>query len=308
MPRSRKTNIRMYSAWNYENEIENLNRLSAQGWQLEHGGSFGSRFVRNDEIHYIYQLDYQPGQMNLARYLETYREQGWEFVNNTFNGWYYFRKLYNPDLSEEEYAIFTDRASLKEMNGRWANIAMMITILLGVFLLIGSILYITVPMLPTLVLNAAIGVEFIMLLRGYLIMKDTEKSKNDKRDNLRLAVLFGVIIIGILASSLLRTARPMGGCHMSAEYYNPITAVMDNGTILNTFEVKYTDRYYLDLEVKADTDVTFSITDGAGKTVFEKTGSDYDLSNEKLKLLHGEYNVIISDFEGGALDIEYDFE
>lgn len=304
MARSKKAIIRIYSAWNYEKEIEDLNKLSTQGWQLEHGGYFASRFVRNDGLRYIYQLDYQPGLKELGRYLETYREQGWEFVNKTFNGWYYFRKLFDPALPAEEYEIFTDRASLTEMNRRWANIALTVAILLGILLLID----ITQPMLPSLVMIAAIGVELIMFLRGYFIMKDTEKRKNDKRDSLRLAVVFGVLIIGILASSFLRTARPGGEYRMSAQYNAPIQAGVDNGTVLNTFKIEYTDNYYLDLAVEADTDVTFRIADGDGKTVFEKTGNDYGLSGVKLKLSSGEYKVLITDFAGGAINIEYNFK
>lgn len=308
MARSKKAIIRMYSAWNYEKEIEDLNKLSTQGWQLEHGGCFCSSFVRNNGLRYIYQLDYQPGLKEMGRYLETYSEQGWEFVNRTFNGWYYFRKLYDPSLSAEEYEIFTDRASVKEMNSRWAKLALTMTILFGIMLMIEGIFCITAPTIPTYVLITAVGVEFIMFLRGYLIMKDPQKSKNDKHDSLRLAVVFAVLIIGLLTSSFLRTARPGDECRMNAEYYNPVKAGIDNGTILNTFKIEYTDRYYLDLEVKADSDVTFSITDGAGKTVFEKTGREYILSDVKLKLLPSEYKVIISDFAGGALNIEYDFE
>ena len=57
----------------------------------------------------------------MGRYIETFREQGWEYVNSTFNGWHYFRKLYDPALPEEAYEIFSDRESLHELNSRWAE-------------------------------------------------------------------------------------------------------------------------------------------------------------------------------------------
>ena len=32
-----RTTHKLYSAWNYEGEIEELNRMSEQGWQLVEG-------------------------------------------------------------------------------------------------------------------------------------------------------------------------------------------------------------------------------------------------------------------------------
>ena len=40
MAKDRKTVWKMYSAWNYEKEIEDLNRASEQGWNLVKGRSF----------------------------------------------------------------------------------------------------------------------------------------------------------------------------------------------------------------------------------------------------------------------------
>ncbi len=92
-----KTSYKIYPAWNYQKEIEDLNRASEQGWQLVNGGCLHSRFVKNSDIHYRYQLDYRKvGDM--GRYIETFREQGWEYVSSTFNGWHCFRKLYDPSL------------------------------------------------------------------------------------------------------------------------------------------------------------------------------------------------------------------
>ena len=103
-----KRSFRMYSAWNYMQEVEDLNKMSDEGWQLVRGGCFHSKFVKNPDIRYRYQLDYQKID-DMARYIEIFREQGWEYVNSTFNGWHYLKKLYDPALPDEAYEIFTDR-------------------------------------------------------------------------------------------------------------------------------------------------------------------------------------------------------
>ena len=55
-----KRKFGIYSAWNYELEIQELNDMSAQGWQLISGGCFSNKFKKNIELQYRYQLDFQP--------------------------------------------------------------------------------------------------------------------------------------------------------------------------------------------------------------------------------------------------------
>ena len=103
-----KRKFGIYSAWNYELEIEDLNRMSADGWQLiKGGGLFSNKFKRNTELQYRYQLDFQPNIEDKGRYIETFREQGWEYINSTFNGWHYFRKLFS-ELFLDQLVIFRD--------------------------------------------------------------------------------------------------------------------------------------------------------------------------------------------------------
>ena len=100
MGKQYKRSFKVYSAWNYQREIEDLNRASEQGWQLVKGGCFHSVFEKNPNVQYRYQLDYRRID-NMGRYIETFREQGWEYVNSVFNGWHYFRKLYDPTQPEQ---------------------------------------------------------------------------------------------------------------------------------------------------------------------------------------------------------------
>lgn len=84
MARQYKTSHRVYTAWNYQKEIEDLNKASEQGWQLIKGGCFSSKFKWNPDVRYRYQIDY-PGKVeDMGRYIETFREQGWEFINATY--------------------------------------------------------------------------------------------------------------------------------------------------------------------------------------------------------------------------------
>ncbi len=117
--KSHMTSRKVYGVWEYDREINDLNRLSEQGWQLEHGACFNSKFVRNEQLRYIYQLDYAPDLEDKDRYLSFFEEQGWEYINTTFNGWHYFRKPYREGMSEEETQIYTDKESLIEMQNRY---------------------------------------------------------------------------------------------------------------------------------------------------------------------------------------------
>ncbi len=115
----------VYAAWNYEKEEEALNKKSKEGWQLVKGGCFYSTF-RKDTTVYRYKIDFNTkmirGSIEKERYIEMFAEQGWEFINTTFNGWSYFRKHYKEDLAEGEYEIYTDQESYFEMLNRWIKI------------------------------------------------------------------------------------------------------------------------------------------------------------------------------------------
>lgn len=139
--RQHKTSHRVYGAWEYRREIEDLNRESRDGWQLVRGGCFYSRFERDEGITYRYQIDFRGKIENMPHYLESFRDQGWEYINSTFNGWHFFRKVYHPDLPENEYEIYTDEVSLAQMHGRWRRMAMIlgsILLLVALVTLAGS--------------------------------------------------------------------------------------------------------------------------------------------------------------------------
>ncbi len=195
MGKQHKTSYKMYSAWNYDLEIEDLNKASAEGWQLIKGGSFCSKFKYNPDICYRYQLDYQPHIEDMGRYIETFREQGWEYINNTFNGWHYFRKIYDPTLPEDHYEIFTDRASISEMNGRWAKLATGLSLFMAIYILIELSFYIWQPKLPTLITILLFGFMLFIFVRAILIMRNPDKKKRNPKDGILLAAFLGTVIL-----------------------------------------------------------------------------------------------------------------
>ncbi len=186
-----KTSYKVYTAWNYEKEIEDLNKASEEGWQLVKGGCFHSKFTKNDQIIYRYQLDY-PGTIDdMPRYIETFREQGWEYINSTFNGWQYFRKVYDPSLPEEEYEIFTDHSSLKQMNNHWIKIATALDIIMILFTIIMLVTCFAQPSLPHILRTISYFCLIILLTKGILVMKHTDHADRLKDDSR----LFGALLL-----------------------------------------------------------------------------------------------------------------
>ena len=293
-----RTSHKVYSAWNYEKEIEDLNRASEEGWQLVRGGCFHSRFVKNDSVRYRYQLDFGKIE-DLPRYIETFREQGWEYMNSTFNGWHYLRKAYDPSLPEEEYEIFTDRESLKEMNGRWSRIALGIGIVLALFTVLYAIRIFREPNIPHLFQFLIFAVEAVVLIRGGLIMRDPDTSKSRRGDGALFATFLLVIVIGCAGMIATESLRPHAGATSQAA---SIDAPIEDQQ-WTYFDVKYTDNYYLDLTIEGYDPVTVSIADDAGNQVFSKTAQNlFEEKGIKVRLKPGHYWCTISAESGYSVE------
>ena len=296
-----KRSFRMYSAWNYMQEVEDLNKMSDEGWQLVRGGCFHSIFVKNPDIRYRYQLDYQKID-DMARYIEIFREQGWEYVNSTFNGWHYLKKLYDPALPDEAYEIFTDRESLKEMTGRWTRFATILGVLFGIMAIIEAFRVITAPNLPRLMQLFTLIIESGLLLRGAFIMRRTEPGQKLRHDSLILGIFFACIFIGAASNIILDDMRPNFYTQQQAdEVFEPI---VENRWV--DFDVKYPDNYYLDLMIKADEPLTFEIVNEADEVVYTETGTDVDKKDIKIKLPKGTYGFRMSVNSGFELACSID--
>ena len=306
-----KKKYNIYSAWNYEQEVLDLNAQSEKGWQLVKGKSFSHKYEYKPEVCYRYQLDYLPGISGTAemiRCLDAYKEQGWEFVNKTFNGWYYFRKVYDPTLPETEYELYTDRSSLKEMQGRWAAPATIISAAAGLLSLFWGIRFFLQPCLPFLVAALTMGIEFLVFLRAVILMRNPDKPKAHRGDCLFMVLFFAVLIGGLTLFVTLLENRPYNTCRTSAAYYDAIPAELEESTRWDSVSVSYKDRYYLDLNIDADVPIRLSITNDAGETVYTVKESSLTEEDLMLRLEKGEYKVYLSDFAGGGFDISYQFE
>ncbi len=294
-----KTSFKAYSAWNYEQEIEDLNKASEQGWQLVKGGCFHSRFEENPDIRYRYQVDF--GRVdNIGRYIETFREQGWEYINSTFNGWHYFRKLYDPSLPEEEYEIFTDRQSLSEMQHRWGRIAMILGIVLFLFAILFAVRAYRQFNLPHVIAVLLFLIESTVLTRGASIMNDADASKNRKGSNAFLAVFMAVIVIGAASMITLESLRPAFSTDQRASSME--IPKIDEEWL--DFDVKYPDNYFLDLEMKADKPITVKIVDDEGNVAYEQTSLDFKEDDIQLRLSRGHYRLLLSAGSGFSVSCE----
>ncbi|MBR6377509.1 MAG: DUF2812 domain-containing protein [Oscillospiraceae bacterium] len=303
MAKDRKSSWQAYVAWDYEKELEDLDRASQEGWQLVRGGCFHNKFVKNPQVRYRYQLDY--GRIDdMGRYIETFREQGWEYVNSTFNGWHYFRKAWDPALPESAYEIYTDRSSLPEMEQRWARIAGIVgMVLLG---LTGGWLWSTIrqPQLPHLIMFLTLAVEAGFLLRGWVIMRSSNSPRKRGGESRMFLIFLAVILLGVAASITLTYLRP----HFTTSQQASSVEFPVEDKDWQDFAVKYPDNYFLDLKMQAEEPITFSILNEAGETVFTKTETDFEAQNLRIRLPAGEYRYRLSLSGTGGFLVECELE
>lgn len=133
MGKDTRISNKVFTAWNYDKEEEYLFNQSLNGWELARGGCFFSKYIHNNEKVFKYKVDFNPLGKDYKKkrlYVDIFEDQGWEYINSTFNGWHYFKKEYRPELPEEEYVIYTDRTSLIEMRNRWVKVARIIQIVI----------------------------------------------------------------------------------------------------------------------------------------------------------------------------------
>lgn len=295
MSKQYKRSFKAYPAWDYQSEIDELNRMSEQGWQLIRGGCFAGKFVKNPEVRYRYQLDFRRVE-DKGRYIETFREQGWEYVDSTFNGWHFFRKLYDPALPEEEYEIFTDRESLNDMRRRWARFGTGIGIALALAALLVGVLLFLRPRWPLLAEFLLFAVESAFLLRGAVLMRKRDPARR-RGERALFAAFVLTLILGAAATLTLTEQRPYENSQMAAEELGE--PMIDNRW--NYFRVRYRDNYYLNLDFEAEEPLTFAIYNEAGETVYTATGTSFAEKNIRLPLTKGVYEFSVTATSGFEL-------
>ncbi len=292
-----KTIHRVFFAWNYPAEIEYLNKASEEGLQLVHGGCYSSKFINDPDVRYRYQIDYGKIE-DMGRYIETFREQGWEYINSTFNNWHYFRKAYDPTLPEEAYEIFTDRQSLNEMTRRWSRLALLIAFLA----FCGNIMYlidlIKRPSLPAALSFTAILIEVIVLVFGAIKIGKADARRNVKGDTALFTVFLVVLLAGLISGLTLKGMRPSFWTSQQA-------SSIDKPKVESSwadFTVKYADNYYLDLEMRSEKPMTFKVMSEKDGEIFSKTTEEFSEKDIRLKLPAGNYWLNMSAESGYFVD------
>ena len=282
--RNKKHRFAMYPAWEYRREIEDLNALSDKGWQLEKCGNLHSVFYRDESVRYRYALDYNQNIDDPARYRDTFAEQGWEFVNDTFNGWHVFRKRYDPSLPPEEYDIYTDEQSVQDMASRWSRLGYvcgtieLICAALNLFALIGRLSIINIAM------------ALVCLILGVVILVGARRIRRPEtagmpRKSLRWC--FAVVFI-LLALGLVFGLNHFGAISTSEYVYDP-----DLPPWTWEMSVPLPDFYTLEVEADTDANVEITVTDKSG-AVLETMGGGGDLrAKETMFLLPGKYDVTV---------------
>lgn len=292
-----------YTAWSYQKEIDDLNKKSQEGWQLIKGGCFCSKFKKNPDLCYRHQIDY-PGKIeDMGRYIEIFREQGWEYVNSTFNGWNYFRKPYDSTLPEKEYEILTDRQSMREMTGRWQKLAIVFSIIFALLTILFTVAYVLTPKLPLLIDAVIYLIATLYFLRGIFLMKNPEKGRKKRREGLFLSLFIIFWIIGNLSVLLLTGLRPDLVSSYTSDNTAPIT---EEAIEWMDFSVPYKDNYYMSLVISNDFPACLSIVDENGEVVYEIQGANVDKEDIRLNLCKGNYRILLSDFSGGKLSINFE--
>ena len=197
MKKNIKVERAVYAAWDYELELKHLNEMSEQGWQLIQGGCFHTKYEWDDSVVYRYQLDHNMKIENRLRYIDTYREQGWEYINSTFNGWHYFRKVYDPAKSAEEYEIYSDRPSKEEMAGRLGRLLAVLSVIGGLLFAASLVFFILEPSMAMIGIIAEMLAALILAGTGTVRMRSVGRGERPAR-KFPVAAMAAVVAIGLV--------------------------------------------------------------------------------------------------------------
>lgn len=303
MSKQYKRIFSMYPAWGYQKMIEEFNKQSQQGWQLIRGGDFFNKFKKNFDVQYRYQMDY-PGKVeDLGRYIETFREQGWEYVNSTMTGWSFFRKPWDPSLPEEQYEIFTDQLSLRQMINRWVKVVSVLAVIIAVLFTYFTVCFIRRPCLPTLILFLVY--ILIALFTTYNIVRMIRFQKDRTYHGHRAIMLAFLVMafIGCGCYAYFSMHRPYFNARFLADEMSGIPDKMGNVLEWGTIDILYEDNYFLDLNIVADSPLCFTFLDESDKVLYTVTDDHVGLSDLKLHLEKGHYRMCYFNFEGKKLDV-----
>lgn len=109
-----KTQIRIFTIADFEEEEQWLESQHQKGWKLKHI-TFPCfyKFEKCTPEKVAYRLDYQNKHQD-SDYHQMFKDYGWEYCQQ-FMGWLYFRKPITTSVDSSEYEIFSDNESRIDM-------------------------------------------------------------------------------------------------------------------------------------------------------------------------------------------------
>lgn len=114
MAKSRKTEIKIFTIADYEEEEIWLREQHRQGWKLVNTNlPVFYHFVKCEPEDVVYRLDYKNSGED-SNYMQMFEDYGWEYFNNCM-GWLYFRKPVAKIDSNMDAEIFSDGESKLDM-------------------------------------------------------------------------------------------------------------------------------------------------------------------------------------------------
>ena len=279
----------VYAAWDYELELQHLNQMSEQGWQLIRGGCFHTKYERDEGVVYRYQLDHNMKIENRMRYVETFREQGWEYINSTFNGWHYFRKVYDPELPAEEYEIYSDCPSKQEMASRVGRLLAVLAGIVGLMFAASVAFFIREPGMAMIGIMVEMLTALLLTGIGAVRMSSVGRGEAPAR-KFPVAAMVTVVMIGLVWFMVFASAE-----HRSMASWSHQT----DGCAEIAFEMKLPDWVDISVQLHDAQEMTVMVL---GDNGFERA---YDAERtdeleedqalvkrvENLFLLPGKYTV-----------------
>lgn len=114
--KTEKTLWHRFDECGFDEELGLLDAMSEQGWQLADMRVFTQKYVFDDSTVYRYAIDHQKklSKTEFEQYRAEFGDQSWDYVTR-YGDWYVFRKPYDPTLPEEDYLLYTDEPSFRDM-------------------------------------------------------------------------------------------------------------------------------------------------------------------------------------------------
>ena len=202
---------RVYMAWEFEAAVDDLNKMSEQGWQVTEFSRFSQSYVYDPNVRYRYQIDYAENISDPVRYAEAFRDSGWLWVKSSTQEWKIFAKPYVAGEPEDAYQIYTDQQSKKEMlrrSRRFVGAALiMYTVMIPymIFSLVRDWLFHYSSDLASVEIWTPIllGLSAYMFLRWYVSVRRMEKGKKPRRFHYAAYAAVAVTVIFISMGSIV---------------------------------------------------------------------------------------------------------